>query len=37
MTKYEDVMSKPLKRVTDDEKKEKRRLYLKRLQMSKRT
>jgi hypothetical protein len=37
MTKYEDAMSKPLKRVTDDEKKEKRRLYLKRLQMSKRT
>jgi hypothetical protein len=37
MTKYEDAMSRPLKRVTDDEKKEKRRLYLKRLQMSKRT
>jgi hypothetical protein len=37
MTKYEDVMSKPLKRVTDEEKKEKRRLYLKKLEMRKRT
>lgn len=33
MRKYEDIMSRPLKTVTDEDKKEKRRLYLKRRQM----
>lgn len=36
MTKYKDIMSRPLKKVTDEEKKEKRRLYLKKLEMRKR-